>query len=512
MKRQFPIHPLLFALFPVLSLYSANVAEVSPRQVVFPMLAVLAAAILLVLLAWLVLRDLRKASVLASLVLILCFAYGHIVKPMSDSSSASSNSYAALTNLGKVILIAWAVILTVATYLVWKTRWDFRRPTLLLNIVGVVMVVVPTIAITTDEITGSGHPATTPDTTEIHLSMPDTPPDIYYIILDRYASASALAEQHGFDNSEFLNYLSSKGFFVASDSHDNYAFTEYSLASSLNMEYLDSLSQQVGKDSTDEEPLYNLIQDYEVWRLLKPLGYEYTHVGSWWEPTRSNKYADININRDAQLSEFSMTLLRTTALDPIGTSLGLWGDPRKAQYERVRYEFDKLADVPERTGPTFVIAHFIVPHPDFVFDRDGSFLTPELAAQRTADAEYIDQLIAVNKMLETLIDKLLVESKTPPIIILQGDEGDVPWDVDWNSVNWNQVTDKELREETGILNAYYLPGTDGEALYPSITPVNSFRQVFNLYFDADLDLLQDRTYISCPGRPYAFYDVTDRVH
>ena len=301
MKRGLPIHPLLFALFPVLSLYSANVAEVSLRQVLWPMLVVLAAAILMVLLAWLVLRDLRKAGLLASLALILCFAYGYIVGPTKDPSSA------ALTNLAKVILVAWAVILAVAAYLIWKSRSDFRRPTALLNIVGAVMVVVPTITIAANEMTGSAHPAGTPDSADIHLSMPETPRDIYYIILDRYPSASALEEQHGFDNSEFLNYLSSKGFFVASDSHANYAFTAYSLASSLNMMYLDTLGEEVGKDSTDQEPLQDLIQDYEVWRLLEPLGYEYIHFGSWWEPTRMNTSADININRGPRLSEFSMT-------------------------------------------------------------------------------------------------------------------------------------------------------------------------------------------------------------
>ena len=505
MKRELPIHPLLFALFPVLSLYSVNVDEVSLRQVLWPMLVVLAVAILMVLLAWLVLRDLRKASVLASLALILCFACGYIVRPMNDSSSS------VLTNLAKAIMVAWAVILAVAAYLVWKTRRDFRKPTVLLNIVGAVMVVVPTIAITANEMTGSGHPATTPDAPDIHLSMPETPRDIYYIILDRYPSASALEEQHGFDNSEFLDYLSSKGFFVASESHANYAFTAYSLASSLNMMYLDELSQEVGEDSTDKEPLHGLIQDYEVWRLLKPLGYEYIHFGSWWEPTRRNTSADINVNRGPRLSEFSMTLLRNTVLDPIGTSLGLWGDPRKAQWERVRYEFDKLAEISERTGPTFVFAHFTVPHPDFVFDRDGSFLTPELAAQRTTDAQYIDQLVAANKMVETLIDRLLANSETPPIIVLQGDEGDIPWGIDWDDASWDQVTDSELREELGILNAYYFPGTDGKTLYPSITPVNSFREVFNLYFDADLELLPDRSYIARPRQPYAFYDVTDRL-
>jgi hypothetical protein len=206
-----------------------------------------------------------------------------------------------------------------------------------------------------------------------------------------------------------------------------------------------------------------------------------------------------------------MTLLRNTVLDPIGTSLGLWGEPRKAQWERVRYEFDKLGEIPGRTGPTFVFAHFTVPHPDFVFDRDGSFLTPELAAERTSEAQYIDQLVATNKMVETLIDRLLTDSKTPPIIVLQGDEGDVPWGIDWDDVSWDQVTDTELREELGILNAYYFPGSDGKTLYASITPVNSFREVLNLYFGANLELLPDRSYISRPRQPYAFYDVTERL-
>ena len=57
-----------------------------------------------------------------------------------------------------------------------------------------------------------------------------------------------------------------------------------------------------------------------------------------------------------------------------------------------------------------------MPHPDFVFDSDGSFLTPEIAAERTTDAQYIDQLVATNKMVEALIDRLLADSETPPII------------------------------------------------------------------------------------------------
>jgi hypothetical protein len=55
-----------------------------------------------------------------------------------------------------------------------------------------------------------------------------------------------------------------------------------------------------------------------------------------------------------------------------------------------------------------------------------------------------------------------------------------------------------VQEKFGILNAYYLPGVDpaSAGLNDRISPVNSFRIVFNAYFGADLPLLPDQTYLS----------------
>jgi hypothetical protein len=49
--------------------------------------------------------------------------------------------------------------------------------------------------------------------------------------------------------------------------------------------------------------------------------------------------------------------------------------------------------------------------------------------------------------------------------------------------------------EVRIPNAHYLPEATHPQLYPSITPVNSFRLVFDEYFNAGLALLPDRTYV-----------------
>jgi uncharacterized membrane protein YjgN (DUF898 family) len=77
MKKRFVIHPFLFGLFFVLGLYSANVDEVSFSQVVVPMLVVIAGTAVILLLAWLLLRSIRKAAFLTSIAVILCLSYGH---------------------------------------------------------------------------------------------------------------------------------------------------------------------------------------------------------------------------------------------------------------------------------------------------------------------------------------------------------------------------------------------------------------------------------------------------
>ena len=77
----------------------------------------------------------------------------------------------------------------------------------------------------------------------------DELPDIYYIIFDRYPRADSLKDFYDFDNSEFISYLETKGFYVASESNANYLKTAHSLASSLNVDYLSFTSDQAEVDN-----------------------------------------------------------------------------------------------------------------------------------------------------------------------------------------------------------------------------------------------------------------------
>jgi hypothetical protein len=158
--------------------------------------------------------------------------------------------------------------------------------------------------------------------------------------------------------------------------------------------------------------------------------------------------------------------------------------------------------------------HILAPHPPFLFDRDGQPITPDdlysindgNAYHGTIDeyiVGYTDQLTYLNSRLERSIDSILSNSAQPPIIIIQGDHGP------GSHLDWKSFQKTCLFERTSILNAYYLPGVHQDVLYSSITPVNTFRMIFNLYFNQNIELFPDHSYYSSWDAPYHFIEVPE---
>jgi hypothetical protein len=96
-----------------------------------------------------------------------------------------------------------------------------------------------------------------------------------------------------------------------------------------------------------------------------------------------------------------------------------------------------------------------------------------------------------------------LKSEKDPIIIIQGDHGPGAY------LDWESIENSILPERFGIINAYYFPNGGEGMLYPSITPVNSFRIVLNVYFNHQFELLEDKNFFSTWARPYDFTETTD---
>ncbi|MBN2118145.1 MAG: hypothetical protein JW730_16340 [Anaerolineales bacterium] len=348
------------------------------------------------------------------------------------------------------------------------------------------------------------HPIDLPDTVPPRAGTPD----IYYIILDGYGRADMLQTIHGFDNSMFVDALEQRGFVVASDSQSNYARTILSLSSSLNMQYLDTLPSARG-DSRLWWPAKDAVQHSEVRRILENRGYKTIFFAN------NADYSDI---RDGEFYEapFPIQLDIFSGLFLYQTNSGLLAeidqlgiaDLSYATHRRIiLYAFERLPKVAAIAGPKYVFAHIVAPHPPYVFDRAGNPIDPDYPFTLSVEsrAGYIEQLQFINREILAAIDGILANSESPPIIIVQADHGP------GTMTNYDSWEHSCLYERYSILNAYYLPGVDTTSVPMDLSPVNSFRFIFNTYFDGDLELLPNRQYFSTSTHFYRFTDVTGKT-
>lgn len=513
MKTPRVIHPFLFAMYPILFLYSFNISQVPTVQTVTPITITLALTLLLWFGLTFILTDKKKAGLLLFLFLLLFFTYGHFYKALTQANIHFGQH--------QYLLPLWGMVLITGAYFTIRTRSNLHHTTMILNVVTAFLVISSLIKILPYELNRivvkqevrHSRQALDSDLNfqTIESSGPEPLPDIYYLIFDRYANPIVLKEHFNYDNSQFTNYLTEKGFFVALESQTNYPNTFLSLASSLNMEHLDYL--KVIKDSDDTTVVYDLLQDYAVWRFLTQKGYTFIHFGDWWDPTRVNRFATMNFNYNPLGSNgFSILLLNTTVAAPVIETF--LGDEYTQIRHKMLYKFETLVTVPEIEGPKFVFAHMLIPHNPYIFGPNGEPLSAAETARRSDVENYTNQLTFANQQIEIVIDQILSKSSSPPIIIIQSDEGPMitPGFLTKEFIidgDWTQISQKDLKTHIKIFNAYYLPDFDQSQLYPSITPVNSFRLIFNHYFDTNFELLEDKSYISAgPSRPYNFIEST----
>lgn len=480
--------PLLWGLYPIVILLAANIGEVEGGAAGRALLAGGLAGLALYGLLRGLRQPPRRAAAAASLLLILFFTYGHAYIALKD---------AGLVELARHRLLAplWLALLSAA---LWWTLRRAARPAealSLLTLIAVVGLVIPLFQIARAQMARQRDSAAT----ALGLVRPENPPDIYYLIFDAYARDDSLRETYGVEIADFITRLEAQGFLVAECASSNYAQTRMSLASSLNLNYLEDFLPAEDLARDDQTILEVYIKDSQVRRSLEALGYQTVafETGFAWTEWRDAARYLAPTTKASGFNNFETLLLETSAvrllLDAQNLPAFLKPDTRykeEIHRERVLYVLAELARLPQTPGPKFVFGHIVSPHPPYVFNADGSVAPPD----PDPASAYAEQVRYLNTRILTLVAGLIADSATPPIILIQGDHGAI-------------LADKQERMQ--IFSAYYLGGETAAGLYPEITPVNSFRVVFNYFFGAAFPLLPDTSYFSTYAAPYAYETITD---
>jgi len=307
------------------------------------------------------------------------------------------------------------------------------------------------------------------------LSRTNGRPDIYYLVFDSYTSAESLRQFWNYDNSAFTSFLTNKGFRVVADAHGNYDHTYRCMAASLNMTLLPPPPPGLSTFGRVNRAC-EMIDLAAVPRKLEEIGYNVVNLSLFDVAGREQFYEVPQID----YSSLTDVMLRKSLFGYV-----------EAWYRRIHLKqvheriLARLHSLPTEKSPQprFIYAHILLPHGPFLYDRHG--LRPKASgAFFGTPQEYLDQLIFVNGIITNLVSDIIAHSPAPPIIVLQGDHG----------YRYLRPPDQS-KEATTILNAYYLPGSQPDWVYPGITPVNTFRMIFNHYFAAQYKYVPDRWFL-----------------
>jgi hypothetical protein len=528
-RKPILIYPVVFAIFPIVNLWIQNFNLISFREfITVGTITIFCSGI-----TWWSLykinKSYEKSALLTAIFFILFFSFGQFLPSTANFyfriTGADISQYL-LNNISWKLylqLIIWVGLFTLFFILVRQSKKEFKIINQFMNVSSLILLLLITFRSTNELLIRQriNREMETLFETESEFIQEGLPkeqstdsafPNIYYIILDGYAREDILARNYSYDNDEFINSLSEKGFYIANSSSSNYPLTILSLSSSLNMEYLDNVPDEVGIDSVNPLPVLYRIRFNRLNRFLNQLGYISVAFESGYNGTDFS-FVDKYQSPGLSLTTFQNELIKMTPLY-------IWF--HRFQYyshqQRILYIFEQLPLIVQSDEPTFIFSHIVAPHPPFVFgingeleyqDRVFSLYDGVQLSDNAGQNEYINryrnELIYLNTLVSDTVDKILAKTGRDSIIIIQSDHGPA------SMLDFRSIENTNVEERMSILNTYYFPDQDYSKLYPDITPVNTFRVILDQYFGTDLGLLEDRSYFSLMETPYDFIDVTEEL-
>ena len=459
--RLYSYHTFLVIPFVVLFLYGHNLSQSSLSMTYRTLLigAVISVA-LFMMFYFLMKKNRLKAGVFTTLLLFGLFQYGVFYEMLEWLYYQGSWPF---SNIHRYLIIFYLLVLGAGFVFIRRSKHDFIKINYFLNVLIGILLFFNIYNIFTGQSKAPDEKSQlNAERTGITFADSAARPDIYYIILDGYASAAVLEKFYHFSNRDFVSAIRQRGFEFSDSAFANYYYTSHSLASSLNMDY-----------HTDLDNINQKLRDNKVFRIFKENGYQIHHLYSGYAVTGSFTDADSTVNISGP-NEFEKSMLRHTILR-LDDLIGIFAHQRLSSQFRQMYKMASVSGVPK-----FSFMHFVAPHPPYIFDREGKIRTGHRFTEHSWEpAElYVDQLIHVNNQVLSLTDTIL--KKNPrACIILQSDHG--PW---VSATSADEVFEARSR----ILYALRAPGVKPPQRTSS---VNTFRHLISSLYQCSLPLLND---------------------
>tara|TARA_B100001765_G_C19487850_1_gene332277 strand:+ start:85 stop:1506 length:1422 start_codon:yes stop_codon:yes gene_type:complete len=448
------IFPFLLAFFPSWILILKNYDELIFQDILIS-LAIVSVSIIIWIVIRKIIKNSNKAALITGVGVVFFFYFGYVQDALKGIlvSNIPVNKTSILVPISIIIFI----ILTI--YFI-KSKNNFEPIIKIANVVSITLILVVCVQF-------------------IIPGASAEKPNVYHIILDEYTDNEILTKKFGYNNEKFLEFLNNNGFYMHDKLFSTFGGTVKELNVILNMEYPKKLRWM----SEDYESLNN----NKVMSIFSNQNYSIIETNSM---MRWKNFSDV----DTKLC-YDTNFINSEFLDQVlGKSIIRYFLEKYQQDTRrdtVRCTFDVLNEITLKTdGPKYVFSHVYVPHPPFLFGPNGENVIPdrrEISGLQSWENPqgYVNQLIyATNEI--TVVIKNIVKNDPNAIIIVQGDTGTL------TGTEISKKTMKEIYQAHSILYAVRIPDVEDSDY---MIPVNTYRIIFNNYFNMNYDYLEYHSYL-----------------
>jgi hypothetical protein len=148
------------------------------------------------------------------------------------------------------------------------------------------------------------------------------------------------------------------------------------------------------------------------------------------------------------------------------------------------------------------VFHTLLPHDPYIYGAQGQPVTFPADADHTGRpgmAYYLQQLQFVNRKLVEAVNGILAHANTPPVIVIQADEG-----FEVNPDLFGEAAAQDIRVKG--LSAFYLPGRRQAGVPEPPNSVNTLRFVFNHYLGTHYKMLNSASYLEA-DLPFGYEEI-----
>jgi hypothetical protein len=503
---KYGIHSFLLPLFAILHSYRQyyGLVDVDVTAKTFGLLILIFLVSFLLVLA--IIRNVNKSLQLITLFGLVYLFYGAI------KDFFQLTLHASFLAKYSVLLPAMGITLVILTRAILKKK-EFRKTNLFQNLLLITFILIDVTALIVFDssyflrknLLAKNSRLNLDSLRSIHQTL-----DVYFLVLDSYPGTTFLKDNMQYDNSLFNKALQNKGFRVLANPESNYHRSAFSIAATLNFEYLSKVksSQPISPKEYTEATL--TVEHALVPQVFKHYNYTLFNLSIFdIDDTRSLHPEDFLTlpQRDVLLYNTLSERLRRDLLWNFVTgryAVSFIQRMEQRRQEKLAREqikkrdfnnivIDSLMKIPlqKTNSPKFVYAHVYLPHPPFFYDENGSENDLKTVLDEKSHEDrllFLSYLKYTNNVTTKIIDGIMQSTGGHAVIILQSDHG------------FRNFEGAASHPRTFFQNysAFYFPDKNYSALYDTMSNINTFPVIFNKYFGTNIPLQQDTTVFLTP--------------